>query len=68
MFNNFLRKSYHERNNVEEYCIAGQAANDNMDIAFWITKATDRHAECVILIAFPLQAWLHERDSLLRYS
>ena len=67
MFNNFFRKSYHEGNNVEKYCIAGQATNDNMDIAFWITKATDRHAEYVILIAYPLQEWLHELDSLLRF-
>ena len=29
-------------------------------------KATDTHLECVILIAFPLQQWLHERASMLR--
>jgi len=29
-------------------------------IACWITKATDIHLEYVILIAFPLQQWLHE--------
>jgi len=28
-----------------------------MDIACWITKATDTHTECVILIASPLQHW-----------
>ena len=33
-------------------------------IACWITKATDRHSECVILIVFPLQQWLNERASL----
>jgi hypothetical protein len=37
-------------------------------IACWITKATNTHSECVILIAFPLQRWLHERASVLRHS
>jgi hypothetical protein len=31
-------------------------------------KATNTHLEYVIHIAFPLQQWLHERASLLRYS
>jgi hypothetical protein len=26
------------------------------------------HSGCVILIAFPLQQWLHERASVLRYT
>jgi len=34
----------------------------------WIPKATDTTSEYVILIAIPLQQWLHERASLLRYS
>jgi len=33
-----------------------------------MSKATNTHSECVILIAFPLQRWLHERDSVLRYT
>ena len=37
-------------------------------IACWITKATNTHSEYVILIAFPLQQWLHERASVLRYT
>ena len=37
-------------------------------IACWITKATDRHSEYVIIIAFPLHQWLHEDVSVLRYS
>jgi hypothetical protein len=32
-----------------------------------IPKATDVHLECVILIAFPQQQWLHERASMPRY-
>jgi hypothetical protein len=39
-----------------------------MRIACWITKATNTHSEYVILIAFPLQQWLHERVSMLRYT
>jgi len=31
-----------------------------MRIAYCITKAVNTHSECVILIAFPLQQWLHE--------
>jgi len=32
----------------------------HMRIAYWLLKATNAHSECVILIAFPLQLWLHE--------
>jgi hypothetical protein len=39
-----------------------------MRISYWIPKATNVHSECVILIAFPLQQWLHERASMLRYT
>jgi len=35
-----------------------------MGIACWVTRATDTHSEYVILIAFPLQQWLHERASM----
>ena len=40
-----------------------------MRIAYWIPKATNthRHTGCVILIAFPLQQWLKERNSVSRY-
>jgi len=33
-----------------------------MRIERWIPKATNTHSEYVVLIAFPLQQWLHERD------
>jgi hypothetical protein len=38
-------------------------------IAGWIPKATNTytHLNCVLLIAFPLLKWLHERASMLRY-
>jgi hypothetical protein len=32
------------------------------------TKATDTLLECVMLIASPLQQWLHKRASVLRYK
>ena len=37
-------------------------------IACWIPKAPNTHSACVILIAFPLQRWLHERASMLHYT
>jgi len=37
-----------------------------MRSSYWITKAASTHY--VILIAFPMQQWLHERASMLRYS
>jgi hypothetical protein len=39
-----------------------------MRIACWIPKATNTHTDCVVIIAFPLQQWLYERASLLRYT
>ena len=45
-----------------------QITRGRMRIACWITKATNTHSEYVILIAFPLQQWLHERASMLCYT
>jgi hypothetical protein len=39
-----------------------------MRIACWITKATNTHSEYVVLIAFLLRQWLHERTSMLRQT
>jgi hypothetical protein len=39
-----------------------------MRIARWITQAADTHSEFAMLIAFPLQRWLHERPSMLRHT
>ena len=61
----FLRKSCPLRNNVEPYCIVGQATDDNM-AHIWGYKCT--HSGCVILIALPLQQRLHEHASMLRYT
>jgi len=50
---------------------AGQATDGNiiwrMRIACWTSKATDTHSEHVILIASPVQKWMHERSLMLRY-
>jgi len=59
--------------NAERYGTASQATGDNTHIiehvclAWWIIKATNTHSEYAILIAFPLQQWLHECASVLRY-
>jgi len=37
----------------------------HMCIACWIPKATNTRTGCVILFAFPLHQWLHERTSML---
>jgi len=37
-----------------------------MRVACWIPKSTNTHSDCVILIAFPLLQWWHERASKLR--
>jgi hypothetical protein len=39
-----------------------------MRVACWIPKAKNTQSEYVILIDFPLQHWLHERASALRYT
>jgi len=36
-------------------------------IACWIPEATHTHSVHVILIDFPMQQWLHERASILRW-
>jgi hypothetical protein len=55
---------------VGKYGTARQTTYDiitrRMRIAFWITKATDKHSECVFLTAFPWQKWLRESASMLR--
>ena len=57
---------------MEKYCRAGEVTNDNITqrirISCWTPKATITYSEYVILIAFPLQQWLHERSSVLRYT
>ena len=37
-------------------------------IACWIPEAIYTHSEYVIIMAFPLQQWLHKRASMLSYT
>jgi hypothetical protein len=39
-----------------------------MRISGLAPKATKTQSQCLILIAFPQQQWLHERASMLRCS
>jgi hypothetical protein len=41
---------------------------EHMRIAWWIPNTTNTHLGYVTLIAFPLQQWLHESASMLRYT
>ena len=72
LYVSFFLKSCLLWDNVEKYCTAGQDTYDNkkrrMRITCCITKATNTHSQYVIIIAFPLQQWLHERTSILRYT
>jgi len=71
MFSKFFSKVV-PWDNVEKCGRAGQATDGNkirhMLFVCWITKATNTHSEFVILIAFPLQQWLHECASILHYT
>ena len=55
-------------NNIVEFGGRPQMTIWRMRIAYWITKATNTYWEYVILIALPLQQWLGEHDSMLRYA
>ena len=58
--------------NVAKCGRAGPATDYNimrrMRFAGSITKAKKTPSEYIILIDFPLQQWLHERVSMLRYT
>jgi hypothetical protein len=66
MFNNFFRKSYISRDNVgKKFGGATETKDDDKikHIRFecWTTKATNRHSEYVILLAFARQKLLPKR-------
>jgi hypothetical protein len=73
MFSNFflLRKSCRLWDNVGKYCITGQSTDDNVVHAHCMLDTEGckcTHSGFVTLIAFPLQHWLHECASLLRFT
>ena len=54
---------------VEKHFRAGQATDHNTAHAHCLlNKRLQAQSEYVIIVAFPLQQWLHERASMLRYS
>jgi len=56
---------------VEYVCRTGQATDDNMAHAHCMMDTNghrERHSEYVIITAFPLQQWLQERASMIRYT
>jgi len=63
-----LRKSCRLWDNVKIYIYIPQITTWRMRISRWVPKSTNTHSQYVILIAFSLQQWLHERASLLRHS
>ena len=72
MFHNlfFSRKLCLLLENVEKYLQPGrpQMTIRRMRISSQVPKATDTHSDDLIYIAFPLQQWLNERASMLRYT
>ena len=68
----FSPKSYRLWDNVEKKNIVEQGRPQMtiwcMRIACWIPKATDKYWEYLIIIAFPLQQWLYDCVSVLRYT
>jgi hypothetical protein len=61
MFSNFFSWKLC-RDSVESYCRAGQDMRDNMGHArCMLVNNSYTHSEYVIVIAFPLQQWLHKR-------
>jgi hypothetical protein len=64
---------------MEKYCGAGQATDDNMAHAHHYTRLQKhihnkylvinvKNSYCIISTAFPLQQWLRECSSMLRYT
>ena len=71
MFNN----SFFENRTLYEIMWKNIVDRGRLQMTIWrmrfvcrITKATNTHSQYVILIAFPLQQWLHERAPTLRYT
>ena len=64
----FFRKSCRVWANVENNVNPARPLTTiwAMRISCWVPKATNTHSEYVIIIAFPLQQWWHERASVLR--
>jgi hypothetical protein len=68
----FFRKSCPLWDDAEKYDTPGEATDDSMichmRIACWVTKVPNKHSGYVTFIAFPLQQWICEHASILRYT
>jgi hypothetical protein len=67
MFNNIVFFENHAVNEIMWKNIL-EPGRQQVTLHCWITKATNTHTECAILIAFPLKQRLQERSSVLRHS
>ena len=65
-------KSFCLWDNVEKYGRARNVTDGSLILrvrfAWWVNKAADKHSGFVIRTAFPLQQWLPESASMLRYT
>jgi len=69
MFSNLFPENLGVGVNVEKFCSrTGHRRQYNMRSAQSIPQVTDTNSEYIILITLPLQQWLYERDSTLRYT
>jgi hypothetical protein len=69
MSDDFFRKSRRLSDNVRKNLVETDRSLMTtwlMRIACWITKATNTHSECVMLIIFSHQEWLRELASVPR--
>jgi len=66
----FFGKSCRLWDNVEKYCTAGQATDDNMAHAHCLLDTYGYKYTLIIFNTyfFPLQQWLNERASMLHYT
>jgi hypothetical protein len=62
----FLKSFLYERKRLKGIAEEGrpQIIKWRMRVACWIPKATNAYTGSVILTAFPLQQWVHERASI----
>jgi len=64
IFNNFFPRKYEIIK--KKYSTPGEATDDNMMRARWLRQPTQTLGICYIY-CLPLQQWLHERATPLRY-
>jgi hypothetical protein len=72
MFNNFFfsenRAAYGKYGKNFVQPSKPQMTTWRMRLPYWILKATNTLSEYIIILNLPLQQWLHEHASMLRYT